>query len=202
MLESMTKIKIPTRAEVSDVANAIYDFTDTIMLSAETASGKYPKEAVSVMTKIATFNEEKNRVLDIRNIFEYELLDQSQMVCDSAFNLYKALKTKNEKVKGFIVFTHTGKTARMLSRYRPHVPIFAFCPSESLTKQMTISFGVYPIFQQSLKQKSEIVKEDIKDALNLLIESDLAKEKDTFIVLHGDYWTSETGTSTIRLITI
>ena len=200
MLESMTKNPIPTRAEVSDVANAIYDYTDCIMLSGETANGIYPKETVSLMARVAYFSEDKNRIHDIRTVFDYELEDKSEMVCDSAFNLYKSLKAKDQPVKGFLTFTQSGKTSRMLSRYRPHVPIFAFCPSNDLVRRLTISYGVQPIFQKSLKEKNEIVKDDIQLAINILKEEGFAEVGDTFIVLHGDYWTSESGTSTIRLI--
>lgn len=200
MLESMTYKKIPTRAEVSDVANAVYDFTDAVMLSGETANGEFPKEAVSVMAKVVMYSESRNKHSDIRTLFDYQLLETSQMVCDSAFNLYKVLKKKGEHVKGFIVFTQSGKTARMLSRYRPHSPIFAFCPKEDLVRKLSLSFGVLPIFQKSLREKDEIVKEDIKNALSLLKEYGFSKSEDLFIVLHGDYWTSESGTSTIRIV--
>lgn len=200
MLESMTQNPNPTRAEVSDVANAIFDFTDAIMLSGETANGKYPIESVKIMAKIAKFTEEKNHINDIRSLFNYELIDESEMVCDSAFNLYKSLKLKSKQVKGFITFTQTGKTSRMLSRYRPHVPIYAFSPSEEMSKKLSLNYGVIPVFQNSLKEKSEIVKNDILAAINLLKERFEYKNGDMFIVLHGDYWTSDLGTSTIRLI--
>ncbi len=201
MLESMTQRPIPTRAEISDVANAVYDFTDAVMLSGETASGKYPASAVSIMAKIVKYSENKNRHPDIRNLFSYQLFDVSQMVCDSAFNLYKVLKIKGQAVKGFLVFTESGKTARMLSRYRPHVPIFAFCPKEDLVRKLNLSFGVNPIFQDSLDQKSEITKQDIQKALNILKTNGFCSKNDNFIVLHGDHWTSKSGTTTIRIAT-
>ncbi|MBI3984318.1 MAG: pyruvate kinase [Candidatus Levybacteria bacterium] len=201
MLESMTQRPIPTRAEVSDVANAVYDFTDSVMLSGETASGKYPIQAVSIMTKVVSYSENKNRVPDIRNVFSYELSDTSQMVCDSAFNLYKVLKIKKETVKGFLIFTESGKTARMLSRYRPHVPIFAFCPKDDLVRKLSLSYGVMPIYQDSLDKKSEITKSDIEKALTKIKDANLCKKGDNFIALHGDHWTSKSGTSTIRVVT-
>lgn len=201
MLESMTNKPIPTRAEVSDVTNAVFDFTDSVMLSGETAMGKYPVETVELMKRVVKFSEDKNRLVDIRNVIEYNLGDSSQMVCDSAFNLYKSLKYKDHPIKGFIVFTHTGKTARMLSRYRMHVPIFAFCTSGEIVRSLSINYGVKAMVQKSLKSKDEIVKSDIQDAIEILKEKKLGEENDTFIVLHGDYWTSDQGTSTIRLIT-
>jgi pyruvate kinase len=200
MLESMTQNSIPTRAEVSDVANAVYDFTDAVMLSGETANGKYPDEAVEVMAKIIKFSEEKTHITDIRTIFEFELAHTSQMICDSAFNLYKALQLKEHKIKGFLVFTQTGKTSRMLSRYRPHSGIYAFCPNEELVNKLAISYGVKPIFQKSLNKKNEIVKEDIEEAIEVLKKTGSCNLGDIFIVLHGDYWTSESGTSTIRIV--
>ncbi|MEK7551681.1 MAG: pyruvate kinase [Patescibacteria group bacterium] len=201
MLESMTARKVPTRAEVSDVANAVYDFTDAVMLSGETASGKYPKEAVKIMVKVVKYSENKNRVADIRSVFNYELSEIPEMVCDSAFNFYKVLKLKQKEIKGFIVFTETGKTARILSRYRAHVPIFAFCPKIDLVRKLSLSYGVFAIFQQSLDQKSEITKDDIIKAITELKKENLCKAGDNFIVLHGDHWTSKAGTSTIRIAT-
>jgi len=201
MLESMTQKHIPTRAETSDVANAIYDFTDATMLSGETASGKYPLEAVKTMEKIANFTENKNRVKDIRNFFNYNLDDNSQMICDSAFNLHKVLESKNEDIKGFIVFTQTGKTVRMLARYRSHIPIFAFCPDGNVAKSLAVSFGVIPIVQGSLQSKAEIIREDLEKAMKYLNVKSLAKKGDKFIAMHGDYWASEVGVSTVKLIT-
>lgn len=200
MLETMTSRKTPTRAEVSDVANAVYDFTDAVMLSGETASGEYPTEAVKVMEKISTFTEDKNRLDDIRSFLHYELETRSQMVCDSAFNLYKALKAKNEKVKGFVVFTHSGKTAKTLSRYRPHTPIFAFCPNLPSVKGLSISYGVTSLLQENLEEKDEIVKDDIEESLKLLTQIEKLEKGDLFIILHGDYWNTSEGVSTIRVV--
>lgn len=199
MLESMTSKPLATRAEISDVANAIYDNTDCVMLSGETASGRYPIEAVNTMKNVITFSEENNRVNDIRNVYEYDLSKNYQMICDSAFNLYKVLKARNENVKGFIIYTQGGNTARMISRYRPHVPIYAFCPTQRVTDSLTISYGVAPIMQESLKEKTEIIKDDISKSLTYLENNELAEKEDLFIILHGDYWRSNEGTSTIKI---
>jgi pyruvate kinase len=200
MLESMTYKYIPTRAETSDVANAIYDFTDATMLSGETASGKYPLEAVKMMAKIAGFTESKNKIKDIRELYNFNLNDDSEMVCDSAFNLHKVLESRNDDIKGFIVFTETGKTVRMLARYRPHVPIFAFCPDMNVAKSLAVSFGVIPVVQSSLKRNKEIVKDDLVEATNYLYKNGLAQKQDRFIAMHGDYWSTEVGASTIKII--
>jgi pyruvate kinase len=200
MLESMIEKPIPTRAEVSDVANAVYDFTDAVMLSGETAIGKYPLEAINAMNKVISFTENKNRLPDIRVDFNFELETEIQMISDSAFNLYKIFKSKGSNIKGFIVFTKSGNTAKMISRYRPHVPIFAFSPDFLVTKSLLINFGVIPVNHEPCKEEREIVREDIIKALEQLDKLGFAKKGDLFIVLHGDYWAKETNTSTIKLI--
>jgi len=200
MLESMVEKPIPTRAEVSDVANAVYDFTDAVMLSGETAIGNYPLEATNTMTKVISFTEDKNRLPDIRIDFNFELQDQIQMTSDSAFNLYKIFKSKGKNIKGFIVFTQSGKTARMISRYRPHVPVFAFSLDQFVTKSLLINFGITPINHEPCGEEREILREDIMKALEHLDKLGFAQKGDLFIVLHGDYWAKETNTSTIKLI--
>lgn len=200
MLETMTNSKIPTRAEVSDVTNAVYDFTDAVMLSGETAMGNHPDVVVRLMANVVRFSEEKNRLHDIRDIIDYELEENDEMVVDSAFNLYKSLKNKEKEVKGFLVFTQSGKTARMLSRYRSHIPIYAFCPDEKVARSLAVSYGVFPILQREIKVEDEVVKEEIQGAIEILKEQGYCVGKDQIIVLHGDYWTSDKGTSTLRLI--
>jgi pyruvate kinase len=200
MLESMITKPVATRAEVSDVANAVYDFTDAVMLSGETAIGSYPLEAIRTMHKVTSFTENKNRLPDIRIDYNFELEDQIQMVSDSAFNLYKICKSKGENIKGFIVFTQSGKTAKMISRYKPHVPVFAFSPNPLVIKSLLVNFGVIPVTHEPCQEEREILRADILKALEQLNKLGFAQKGDLFIVLHGDYWEKETNTSTIKLI--
>ena len=200
MLESMISKPIATRAEVSDVANAVYDFTDAVMLSGETAMGSYPLEAINTMNKTISFTEDKNRLHDIRVDFDFDLQSQVQMISDSAFNLYKILKSKGKNIRGFIVFTQTGKTARMISRYKPHVPVFAFSLDPFVTKNLLINFCVVPIHHELYGTGQEILREDIIKALEQLEKLGAAEKGDLFIVTHGDYWAKETNASTIKLI--
>ncbi|MBI2085607.1 MAG: pyruvate kinase, partial [Candidatus Aenigmarchaeota archaeon] len=121
MLHSMVDNSYPTRAEVSDVANAAYELADAVMLSAETAFGNYPAEAVSMMRNISEFNSRKFDV-DTRKKFNFKLDNQASALCDAAYNLYLQSRQKDDKIEGFVVLTQSGKTAKLLSRYRPAAP--------------------------------------------------------------------------------
>ncbi|MEK7078644.1 MAG: pyruvate kinase [Patescibacteria group bacterium] len=201
MLESMIEKPYPTRAEVSDIANATYDLTDAVMLSGETATGGHPAEAVKVMSKTLAFNELKNMV-DSRKRFDFQVVDQDAILCDSAYGLYLAYRNLKEHVAGFLVFTHTGKTVRLLSRYRPLVPIFAFDPTDTISDSLTLQYGVIPFsFKPSLK-KTEVEKEDVLRAVTFLKKKILTKKGDILIVLHGEYWAAEGMTSTVKILKV
>lgn len=140
MLESMIQNPRPTRAETSDVANAILDGTDAIMLSGETASGKYPVEAVSLMVRVARDVEQdpvfKEKPLpSLPKEFGYPRLSEAigQAACRLAETVGAA---------GILAFTQTGSTATLVAKYRPNVPIFAITPSQSVRRQLTLYAGV------------------------------------------------------------
>jgi pyruvate kinase len=135
MLESMTENPRPTRAEASDVANAIFDGSDAVMLSAETASGKYPVEAVSMMARIIAEAE--------ASIHEYPRpLPQEQLKVAETVAELVCHASKELHMKLIAVFTHSGFTARLISRYRPLVPIVAFSPEEETRRRMSLIWGV------------------------------------------------------------
>lgn len=201
MLESMIEKPYPTRAEVSDIANATYDLTDAVMLSGETATGTHPAEAVKVMSKTLAFNELKNMV-DSRKRFDFQVVDQDAILCDSAYGLYLAYRNLKVNVAGFLAFTHTGKTVRLLSRYRPLTPIFAFDPTDTISDSLTIQYGVVPFsFKPSMK-KTEVEKEDILRAVTFLKKKRLTKKGDILIVLHGEFWAAEGKTSTVKILKV
>ena len=141
MLESMVTSSQPTRAEVTDVANAVYDGTDAIMLSGETSIGKYPDRAVDVMRKVALETEtdlDHDRIL-------VEKAQTSEQQTDDAIS-YAAANIANQMSAGAIVaFTESGSTARRVSRYRPRPPILALTPHESVQRELTLSWGVTPV---------------------------------------------------------
>ncbi len=198
MLASMTDYPYPTRAEVSDIANAVYDLTDAVMLSGETALGKFPIETVDVMRKTVAFNESKNKV-DSRLRFRFDLADQESILCDTAYGLYMTKKNLNETIAGFVVFTETGRTVRLLSRYRPFSPIFAFVHDRAVVDSLTIHFGVTPVFHP-VKKNKKITSIDIRYAINELLKKKLVQKGQELIVLQGDHWGKKEGTSTISLI--
>ena len=137
MLESMTENPRPTRAEASDVANAIFDGSDAVMLSAETATGNYPIEAVSMMARIV--EEAEDSVREFPRPAQQEQLKVpgtvAELVCHASRELH---------MKVIAVFTHSGFTARLISRYRPLVPIVAFSPEQETRRRLAMIWGVYP----------------------------------------------------------
>lgn len=142
MLESMIEQPIPTRAEASDVANAIIDGTDAIMLSGETAAGKYPVEAVSMMQSIAR-NVENSEIMT-HNHYPKDLIDACK---DDSIAICTAIIDMVEKVdvKAILTLTASGYTPKLLSKAKPSVPILSFCPSYRNTRRMVLYSDVYPI---------------------------------------------------------
>ncbi len=202
MLESMTENFFPTRAEISDAANAVYDFTDAVMLSNETAVGRYPVRTVEVMSQIISFNEKKYKQ-DIRDQMVFLLKDQEEMIVDTAYNLSLSFHKKHQdKVKGFMVFTHTGRTARLLSRYRSVFPIFAFSPFVSVVRSLTLSYGVYPFYFKEIGERKAVGDTQIRKAVERLKKEGCVSSSDKLIVLHGDIFAVEGGTSVVHIITV
>jgi pyruvate kinase len=135
MLESMTANPRPTRAEASDVANAIFDGSDAVMLSAETASGKYPVEAVAMMARI--IEEAEASITEFPRPGMQEKLKVAETVAELVCHASRELH-----MKLIAVFTHSGFTARLVSRYRPLVPIVAFSPEAETRRRMALIWGV------------------------------------------------------------
>src|SRR5260370_26949887 len=152
MLESMVQNPVPTRAEVSDVANAIYDGTDAVMLSAETSLGKYPVEAVQFMTRIAIETEASIRNRGYQEPPAGPDLTSPEMVADAA---YRA--AREAKASAIVVFTASGSSARLVSRYRPPVPIYAFTPTVAVARQLAVNYGITPILAPDARSFDEMM---------------------------------------------
>ena len=200
MLQSMVESPVPTRAEVSDAANATYDLTDAVMLSAESAAGKYPLESVVVLSRVTEYNEKKN-INNSKHFFNFRILTKTAMICDMAYNLYLHLMKESQNIQAYIVFSHTGKTVNYLSRYRSLIPIFAFVPDKKVRDGLSLNFGTFPIVQDQIHKRKEVTKSDVLRAMNVLKKKKILRKGDQVIVLHGDYWAIEGGTSTVKLLT-
>ena len=167
MLESMTENPRPTRAEASDVANAIFDGSDAVMLSAETATGKYPVETVSMMARI--IEEAEKSIREFPRPAPQEVLKVAETVAELVCHASRELH-----MKVIAVFTHSGFTARLVSRYRPLVPIIAFSPEAGTRRRMALIWGVIP---------KTITDPHTIDSLASISEKRLLEEK---LVRRGD----------------
>ncbi len=140
MLESMIEHPSPTRAEVSDVANAICDGTDAVMLSAETSTGRYPELAARMMTRIAQETEGWLRPQGFPEPLPPLTPSNAEIIADAAYHA-----ARSAGVAAIVVFTTSGASARLISRFRPPVPIYAFTQNEYVARQLSVCFGVEPI---------------------------------------------------------
>lgn len=152
MLESMIENALPTRAEVSDIANAIYDGTSALMLSAETSTGKYPIESVKMMSKIAIETECALRGQGFKEVQLISELTTPHIVADAAYHA-----ARSAGVSALVVGTTSGSTARLLARYRPPVPIYAFTSDERIARELAIVYGVEAIVAAASDSTDEML---------------------------------------------
>jgi pyruvate kinase len=153
MLESMIENPRPTRAEASDVANAVFDGTDAVMLSAETASGKYPREAVAIMSRIVV-EAERNFSEDgqTRRRRNHQRLSVAETICESIAHAAQGLD-----MGAIAVFTESGNTAKLISKYRPKPEIFAFCHIQHVCNRLNLLWGVHPVFRAQARSAEGMV---------------------------------------------
>lgn len=192
MLESMIHQPRPTRAEATDVAHAIFDGTDAIMLSGETAGGKYPVRTVEMMAKIAKWNE---RLRDPEHI-SFAGTDSTTTIAEAAVSLVKS--DIKPKIDAVVVFTETGFTAKSISRYRLPIPVIAVTDNKHTAESLTISFGVTPVvaeFPKGVFTTSQQVLSDLSDR-------DYIHKGDTILVVHGHHWQKPGNTNAVAVITI
>ena len=176
MLESMISNNRPTRAEVSDVANAVYDGSSAIMLSGETAMGKFPVGAVETMSKIAT---ETEKHINYKKRFEstnYTIQDTTDVVSHSAVNA-----SFMQPTKAIVVFTQGGLSARMISRFRPNVTIIGATPNEKVYRQLEMSWGVVPVLTAEYSSTDEM----FRIANEIVKKHKFAKSNDTIVITCG-----------------
>jgi pyruvate kinase len=170
MLESMTENPRPTRAEASDVANAVFDGTDAVMLSGETAIGKFPRETVEMMARIVVEAESHPFQRLVPGHREAEHLSIAESICEAMAHAAEDLY-----LRAIAVFTETGTTARMLSKYRPSADIYAFTPSESVCNRMNSLWGVTPVLSPanlSVERMAEFANRELL-RMNMLSAGDV-----------------------------
>jgi pyruvate kinase len=177
MLDSMQRNPRPTRAEASDVANAIFDGTDAIMLSGETAAGQYPVEAVQTMHNIA---ERAESALNHKDILSIRSKDNEHNVTD-AIGQSVAHTALNIGVGAIITPTESGHTAKMISKYRPEAPIIAVTSKEHVSRRLALVWGVYPQMGTQAKTTDEMLEVAIDSSLN----SNLVKHGDLVVITAG-----------------
>jgi pyruvate kinase len=178
MLESMTMNPRPTRAEASDVANAIFDGTDAVMLSAETAAGRYPVESVRMMARIIAAAEMSPRYgwSSAQRRAPHGTLKVPESICESAAHMAEALN-----LKAIAVFTQSGSSARLISKYRPRVPVYAFSPRPAITRRAALYWGVTPVLMARVQSTDRMVE----GAATRLHDMGAAKTGDYIAVVAG-----------------
>jgi pyruvate kinase len=177
MLDSMMRNPRPTRAEASDVANAIFDGTDAVMLSGESANGKYPIEAANTMAKIA-------RAAEAQIDYEAALNKRKENALSNianAISLATCTTAMELNVSAIITATQSGSTARMVSKYRPEVPIIAVTPNEKVARRLALNWGVFPISATEFQSTDEMITESVNKAK----EEGYIKNGDLVVVAAG-----------------
>jgi pyruvate kinase len=177
MLDSMMRNPRPTRAEVTDVANAIYDGTDAVMLSGETAAGKYPLEALKMMVKIAESTEQH---LDYDLLLQNKALHRKKSIA-SAVGYSTVTTANNLNAKLIISPTVSGATARLVSSFKPKVQIIGISPNETTVRKMQIYWGVKPI----LSEEKDTTEDIISRAIDIIKDKDYVEKGDIVVLTAG-----------------
>ncbi|WP_044640881.1 pyruvate kinase [Risungbinella massiliensis] len=177
MLDSMQRNPRPTRAEASDVANAIIDGTDAVMLSGETAAGKYPVEAVNMMATIA---ERAETALRYPELFSQLRKEHDRSITDSISQAV-VYTSQNLGCSAIVTPTESGYTARMISKYRPQSPIIAVTTNEEVQRKLSLVWGVYPVVGESCDNTDDM----LQTAIHAAYESNFVKQGDLIVITAG-----------------
>jgi pyruvate kinase len=191
MLDSMQKSPRPTRAEASDVANAVFDGSDALMLSGETAAGMYPLESVEMMDRI--IRQAEASVTDLLRPDRYAELQISEAIAEAICHAAEELN-----MKAIAVFTESGSAARLVSKYRPRAPIIAFSPNQETRRRLSMLWGVLPRSIQRVHNIDQLAKA----AEDRLKEEHLVKRGDTVGIIAGTPLGTTGSTNLMRLVRI
>jgi pyruvate kinase len=194
MLQSMVESPIPTRAEVLDVANAVIDGTDAVMLSAESAAGAYPIKAVEALARIC---------LGAENQFEFdtdfEAAQRNLERADQAIAMATMFLSEHIKLGGVVALTENGGTPRFLSRFRSNVPIYAFTRHDGARRRMALMRGVFPI---SFDSRGLTPREAARAAIRLLVEGERMGPGARVVFTSGEHMETHGATNTLRLLEV
>jgi pyruvate kinase len=194
MMESMIVSPVPTRAEVSDVANAVLDGTDAVMLSAETASGKYPVETVEAMARVCLEAEKSSEVT-----LDREFLNRVFTRVDQSIAMGALFTAYHLKVKAIAALTQSGSTALWMSRLNCGVPIYALTPEVSTRYRLSLFRDVYPLMLQYVGDNRETL---LRLAEEKLVEVKAASEGDLIVITVGDPIGAPGGTNTMKIVRV
>jgi len=194
MMESMISSPIPTRAEVSDVANAVLDGTDAVMLSAETAAGQYPLETVQAVHRVV-MEAEKEYLSE----YHAQKVDQVFVRTDETIAAAAIYTAKHFKVKAIAALTQSGNAAQWLSRADAEVPIYALSPDKYARRKLTLHRGVYPYpISQDNKNRDEVLQE----MEQVLLQQRVVSTGDLVLLTFGEPIGSPGGTNTLKIVKI
>ncbi|HEX5692850.1 MAG TPA: pyruvate kinase, partial [Roseiflexaceae bacterium] len=196
MLDSMIRNPRPTRAEASDVANAIIDGTDAVMLSGETASGLFPVESIQMMSRIAEVAEASGRHGDV--LRATELADSRPHTVAQALSAAACAIVQTLPVRAIVAFTMTGSTARLVSHLRPTAPILAFTPSETVYHQLNLVWGVIPIRSAYVDRLDDLGDQVSK----VLLERGYAQKGDSVVMTGGHPIAARGQTNFVKVLQI
>jgi pyruvate kinase len=191
MLKSMVSSPRPTRAEVSDVAHAIYDGTDAVMLSEETTIGDYPVRAVATQAKIANYNEAL-----VNNCIKVEKIPSK--VATLTYSVSEIIKHSAIDIDKVVVMTESGRTANLLSRFRPKVGIHAITSTASTYRELALSYGVTPHILE-MREGTVITAEDFVEKLK---KNGVLKSGEKVIMVHGKRWKKSGFTNTLSIVEV
>ena len=194
MLQSMVDSPIPTRAEVLDVANAVIDGTDAVMLSAETAAGSYPVRAVEAMARIC-LGAEKQFEMDT----DFEKAPRNLERADQAIAMATMFLSEHIGVRAIVAMTESGGTARYLSRFRASAPIYAITRHDGARRQMALMRDVFPI---NFDSRGLTPREAARGSIRLLVEAGLLAAGDRVVFTSGEHMETHGATNTLRLLEV
>ncbi len=192
MLESMTTNIRPTRAEISDVANAVYDGTSAVMLSGESAAGDYPVESVKALSDICAQAETNHELMDLKNV-----VGKIELSTNFRDNICYSAKHTAEHIgaKAIIAESQTGAVARAMAHYRPECPIIAVVTSEPVCKKLSLNWGITAILGEE-KQTADAINEQ---AIAKALETGIVEKGDTVIVISSNKVVPTGGTDTLNI---